>query len=69
MTLVACDADMNNGGFLNTVDVGISINMYMAGEPVSDLSGESNVNSIHITVFINLYTQTQDAAGLSQPSF
>ncbi len=51
----ACDADLNNDGFVNSLDLALMRGMFGKRGVAGDLNGDGIVNSLDIKLFANLF--------------
>lgn len=51
-----CIADFNGDGAVNTVDVLLFLNKWVAKDPAADVNGDGTVNTVDVIVFLNLWT-------------
>jgi hypothetical protein len=50
---VSCDVDMNGDGFVNTSDVIVFLNLWVAGDDQADFNDDGTVNTIDFIAFLN----------------
>ncbi len=53
---LACPADFNGDGAVNTLDVLAFLNAYTAGDPKADFNGDTVINTLDVLAFLNAYT-------------
>jgi hypothetical protein len=59
-----CDADLNNDGFVNTLDLGLFKSSYMTGDDDPDFNGDGTVNTLDLGIFKQLYMSAPGPSGL-----
>ena len=60
----ACDADLNNDNFVNSLDIGLFKTMIMAsGDSAADHNGDGIVNSLDIGLFKQMFFQPPGPSG------
>lgn len=59
-----CDADLNNDGRANSLDLGLFKKVYGTADPDSDLNGDGRVNSLDLGLFKKLYGQPPGPSGI-----
>ncbi len=52
---MACVADFNGDGSVNTLDVLAFLNAWSAGDPSADINGDGAVNTLDVLAFLNLW--------------
>ena len=52
---MACQADFNGDGTVNTVDVLAFLNAWNAGDSSADMNGDGTVNTLDVLVFLNTW--------------
>ena len=61
----ACDADFNNDGIVNSLDIGLFKTMFMVtGASEADINGDSIVNSLDLGLFKRVFFQAPGPSGL-----
>ena len=60
----ACDADFNNDGFVNSLDIGLFKAMFFGGPSEADINGDGNVNSLDNGLFKGMFFQVPGPSGL-----
>ncbi len=53
---VACRADFNGDGSVNTLDVLAFLNAWSAGEPGGDFNGDGTINTLDVLAFLNAWS-------------
>lgn len=53
----ACDADLNNDGLVNALDLAIFRTRFGGHDPDADFNGDGNVNAIDLAIFRNLFAK------------
>lgn len=51
-----CDADFNNDGDVNTLDVLAFLNAWTAGDAAADFNNDGDVNTLDVLAFLNAWT-------------
>ncbi|MFT5424919.1 MAG: polyhydroxybutyrate depolymerase [Phycisphaerales bacterium] len=51
----ACPADMNGDGFLDNGDIGVFVNLFLAGDLAADLNGDGILDNGDIGAFVALF--------------
>ena len=59
-----CDADLNNNGIVNSLDLGLFKADYLTTDADSDLNGDGIVNSLDLGIFKALYLKAPGPSGL-----
>lgn len=60
----ACDADFNNDGNTNFLDLGIFVgNFQVAGDLITDLNGDGTTNFLDFGMFVNMFMQPPGPSG------
>jgi hypothetical protein len=62
----ACDADYNNDGTSNSLDVGLFRNAFATNDAIVDHNEDGAVNSLDIGVFRNIFGSDPGPSGLAQ---
>ena len=57
----ACDADFNNDGVVNGLDVGTFVAQFGTGGPDADFNGDGVVNGLDVGPFVNMFGQAPGA--------
>ncbi len=61
----ACDADFNDDGIVNSLDIGLFKTMFMnAGDSEADINGDGIVNSLDLGLFKDMFFQAPGPSGL-----
>ena len=61
----ACDADFNNDGFVNSLDIGLFKAMFLnPGDSEADLNGDAIVNSLDLGLFKGMFFSEPGPSGL-----
>jgi len=60
----ACDADFNDDGFVNSLDIGLFKAMFFGGPSEADINGDGNVNSLDNGLFKGMFFQVPGPSGL-----
>jgi len=61
----ACDADLNDDGVVNGLDVGPFTDQFGTTGPDADLNGDGVVNGLDVGTFTNAFGQTPGPSGLA----
>jgi hypothetical protein len=62
----ACDADLNNDGVTNGLDVGPFVAEFGTAGPHADLNGDGVVNGLDVDMFVSRFGQAPGPSGLAQ---
>jgi hypothetical protein len=60
-----CDADLDNSGFVNSVDLGLFKNRFFTADPDADFDGDGIVNAVDLGIFKQYFTQPPGPSGLA----
>lgn len=55
----ACDADLNNDGQVNAVDLALYREQYLTNSPTADINGDGKVSPSDLSMFRDIYYRTQ----------
>ena len=61
----ACDADLNNDGIVNGLDVAPYVSQFGTGGPDADFNGDGIVNGLDVGTFINSFGQAPGPSALA----
>ncbi len=62
----ACDADFNNDGFVNSLDIGLFKSMFMnTGDSEADINSDGIVNSLDLGLFKGMFFQVPGPSGVA----
>ena len=61
----ACDADLNNDGIVNTLDIPLFVTAYLAGSQLVDFNEDGVVNSLDIPDLIALFFKEPGPSGIT----
>jgi hypothetical protein len=59
------DADLDNSGFVNSVDLGLFKNRFFTADPDADFDGDSIVNAVDLGIFKQYLTEAPGPSGLA----
>jgi len=59
-----CDADLNNNGIINSLDLGLFKAAYMTANADADLNGNGIVNSLDLGLFKGMFMKAPGPSGL-----
>jgi hypothetical protein len=59
----ACDADLNNDGVVNGLDVGPFVDQFGTSGPAADFNGDAVVNGLDVGPFVGMFGQAPGPSG------
>ena len=60
-----CDADLNNDGLVNSLDLSLFKPVFFTSNPDADLNGDGIVNSLDLSLFKSLFFKPPGPSALT----